>query len=179
MTDISSAADLFDQAHQHYQKGDYEEALRLLTESLDRFPDWGRRIHFWRICMAGKMDQVPLALEIFEEALQAGYWFSETQLRDDLDLDLLQGHPAFERLVSICRERGKKAREGAAPQRKIIEPETFDRDPTSHLPLLIALHGNNSSMERCFQHWKPVVPESWLLSWTNGRSPMRWTSTLE
>lgn len=163
MSNISSAADLFDQAYQHYQKGDYEKALHILTEGLESFPGWGRRIHFWRMCMAGKMGQIPLVFEIFEEALQAGYWFSETQLRDDADLDPLQGHPAFERLISICRERQKKAREGTEPQRKIIVPETFDRDLTSPLPLLIALHGNNSNMERCYQYWKPAVPDGWLL----------------
>lgn len=45
--------------------------------------------------MASKLNNVQLAVSIFNQAIQDGYWYSETQLRDDKDLEILLGLSEF------------------------------------------------------------------------------------
>ncbi len=81
---------LLAQAFQLYQKGEYTKAFDLITRETSRFPAWAQTLYFWRICLASRMKQTTLALQLFEEALAAGHWLHLTLLREDEDLEPLQ-----------------------------------------------------------------------------------------
>lgn len=153
-------SELFQQVSQLYQSQEFQRALQLLDNGLVKFSERAWKIHFWRMCMAGKMNDVPLAVRIFEEAIQSGYWYSETQLREDNDLEILQGVLEFEQLVNICRERQQKAEEQTIFERKIIEPIVSAGE---RKPLLMALHGNDRNMSICESFWATSLSSDWLM----------------
>ena len=157
-------SDLRAQLFQLYQSGEYAQALDLATRAASRFPTEALRIYYWRICMASLIKETALALQLLEEALEAGFWYAEAQLREDPDLQSLQGLPRFEQLVEICRKRQAEAQARAAPALITLQPEgqcQADRQPC---PLLLAFHGNNRDAEYSAGFWRSAVSKGWLLA---------------
>ncbi len=156
--------ELLTQAAQFYQSGEYAEAFDLITREAGRFPTEARRTYFWRVCMASLINETELALRLLEEAVAAGLWYPETQLREDPDLLSLQGVPQFEQLVEVCRQRQAEAQAQAVPTLTVLEPEVGCRDALRPCPLLLALHGNNQNVESSIGFWRSAVSRGWLLA---------------
>ena len=122
MNDLTFA-DLERQLYQLYQNGEYAQALDLVAREASRFPTEAWRVAYWRICLASLLGEMALALQLLEEALAAGLWYAEAQLREDPDLQPLQGLPEFEQLVEVCRKRQAEAQALAAPALITLQPE--------------------------------------------------------
>jgi predicted esterase len=144
---------------QLYRSGAYAEALDLVTAYEALFPRRGR-FYNWKMCMAARVGNIPLALQTLQETVDAGLWFGRASLREDQDLVPLQGLPEFERLAAICEERYAAALAQATPQLLTVEPKHTSRP----FPLLLALHGNNSNSETSVDNWRPAVDRGWLLA---------------
>jgi len=157
-------SDLRTQMFQLYQKGEYAQALDLITREASRFPTEALRIYYWRICMASLLGETALALQLLEEALEAGFWYAEAQLREDPDLQPLQGLPGFEQLVEVCRKRHAEAQAQAAPALLTLPPEGQCQAGLQPCPLLLALHANNRTAEYSLGFWRSAVSEGWLLA---------------
>jgi predicted esterase len=142
-----------------YQSGAYAEALDLVMRHEDLFPRRGR-FYNWKMCMAARVGNIPLALQTLQEAVDTGLWFSHASLREDEDLVPLQGLPEFERLAAICEERYAAALAQATPQLLMVESE----HASPPYPLLLALHGNNSNSETSVEYWRSAVDRGWLLA---------------
>jgi predicted esterase len=157
-------SDLETQLYQLYQSGEYAQALDLATRAASRFPTEAWTVYNWRICMASLLGETALALQLLEEALAAGLWYAEAQLREDTDLQLLQGLPEFERLVEVCRERHAEAQAQAVPVLLTLQPEGRCQASLQPCPLLLALHGNNRTAEGSVGFWRSAVSNGWLLA---------------
>jgi predicted esterase len=157
-------SDLEKQLYQLYQNGEYAQALDLATRKAGRFPTEAWLVTYWRICMASLLDETALALQLLEEALAAGLWYAEAQLREDTDLQSLQGLPEFERLVEVCRKREAEAQAQAAPVLLTLQPEDQCQAGRQPCPLLLVLHGNNKSAEGSVGFWSSAVSKGWLLA---------------
>ena len=96
-------AEYFEQPEQ------WQAAYDLLTKAAPRFPDLATMFYNWRYCTAALLDKPDLAIEIFREALEQGFWWSAEYLRTDEDLESLQDIPAFKRLVDQSERRRQKA----------------------------------------------------------------------
>jgi predicted esterase len=142
-----------------YGAGAYAEALALITPRAHIFPERGR-FYNWRMCMAARAGDTPLALQVFDQALADGFWCDPQMLREDEDLASLQGLPEFERLAMICQEHFEAAQAQARPELTIVQPEGGD----APFPLLLALHGNSSTSAASVDFWRPVVAQGWLLA---------------
>jgi len=144
---------------QLYQSGAYGEALDLVVRNEALFP---RRSRFfnWKMCMAARAGDVPLALQTFQELVDAGLWFGRASLREDEALEPLQGLPEFERLAAICEQRFAAAAAQAAPQLLTVEPE----HAAPPYPLLLALHGNSSNLEESERYWRSAAERGWLVA---------------
>jgi hypothetical protein len=114
--------------------------------------------------MASLINETALALQLLEEALAAGFWYAEAQLREDPDLQPLQGLPEFERLVEICRKRHDEAQAQAAPALITLQPEGQCQAGRQPCPLLLALHGNYKTAEDSVGFWRSAVFKEWLLA---------------
>ena len=157
-------SDLEPQLYQLYQSGEYAQALDLATREASRFPTEAWMVYYWRICMASLINDTALALQLLEEALTAGLWYAEAQLREDPDLQPLQGLSKFEQLVEICRKRQAEAQAQAAPALLTLQPEGGCQAGLQPCPLLLALHGNNRDAEGSVGFWRSSVSKGWLLA---------------
>jgi predicted esterase len=152
------------QLYQLYQGGEYAQALDLATRAASRFPTQAWRVIYWRICVASLLGETTLALQLLEKALEAGFWYAEAQMREDPDLQPLQGLPRFEQLVEVCQKRHAEAQAQAVPMLLTLQPEGGCQAGLQPCPLLLALHGNNRTAEGSVGFWKSAVSEGWLLA---------------
>jgi len=158
---------LLTQAYGLYRQGEYASALDLITRQADHFPERGQTLYFWR--MAG---DTPLALRLLAEALEAGHWYPERQLRQDEDLRPLQGLPEFERLAETSRQRYATAQALAKPELLVLPPAPAATGEP--LPLLLALHGNMNTAAASADFpgprgvaragWRPATQWGWLVA---------------
>ena len=152
------------EAYQLYLKKEYAQALNLVEREAGRFPEQETQVYFWRICMVSRMGQLTRAVQLLGEAIAAYHWYNEARLREDEDLEPLQGRSDFERLVAICRERQAQAQAGAEPNLVTLLPEEQCGTADQLCPLLIALHGNNSNAPSSADYWRSAVPKGWLVA---------------
>src|SRR3954468_18957018 len=97
--------------------GEYAVAYQLATREAGRFPASAQStIYNWRFCTACLMGDPALALRLITEALDAGYWYGEADLREDSDLAALQGLPEFERLIALASQRRNEVQAHAKPE---------------------------------------------------------------
>ena len=157
-------SDLHTQLMHLYQNGEYAQALDLATRAASQFPAEALRTCYWRVCMASLLDETALALQALEEALASGLWYAEAQLRQDPDLQSLQGLPEFEHMVEVCRKREAEAQAQAAPALITLQPESGCQPGSQPCPLLLALHGNKRTAEVTVGFWRSAVSEGWLLA---------------
>jgi dienelactone hydrolase len=157
-------SELLNQAAQLYNDKRYAEALDLVNREFPNFPEQTHRFYFWRACLESLTGQTDQALDTLEESVEAGYWYNQQQLREDSDLDPLQGLPRFEGLVEICLERQVAAQAEAAPSLITLEPR--DTSPASGppWPSLLVLHGNNSNAAAAAEYWGVATSLGWLVA---------------
>jgi predicted esterase len=163
MNDLTFS-DLQVQLFQLYQKGEHAQAFDLAKRAARQFPTEGVRTYYWRVCLASLTNEMALALQLLEEALEAGFWYAETQLREDPDLQPLQGLAEFERLVEVCRKRQAEAQAQVTPALLMLQPEGGCQAGLQPCPLLLALHGNYRTAENSVDFWRSAVSSGWLLA---------------
>ncbi|GER89901.1 alpha/beta hydrolase [Dictyobacter vulcani] len=134
-------------------------AFEVLQQEYQRFPEYADQTYYWRIFMASRLGQQTLALHLFEEALDRGYWFAPSTLETDEDLVSLHPLPAFQAMVEICRQRLIEAQTTTRPDLLVVPPEKQG----GSLPLLMALHGNWSNARDTQEHWRNITTRGWLL----------------
>jgi predicted esterase len=126
-----------------------------------RFVENQARILFWKLCFYSLTGEIDLALQTLADGLDRGLWYGETWLRADPDLKPLQGHPEFERLVAVSKQRARELAAQTTPTRLDIAPGDNAMAP---YPLLIALHANNSSAQLSVDYWRSATKRGWSLS---------------
>jgi dienelactone hydrolase len=141
--------------------GAYAEAYQLATRAAARFPASAQAtVYNWRFCTASLMGELDLALRLLEEALDAGYWYGEADLREDQDLAALRSRPEFERLIARAGRRRDEVLAQAQPLLKVIVPARG----TAPYPLLLALHGNSSNLAESERYWRSAAERGWLVA---------------
>ncbi len=144
---------------QQYFQREYQQALETANRLAADYPEKAVTTYFWRICLTSRLGQTAGALEIMQQAMSEGFWWSEWQLRQDPDLEGLQGLPEFEQLVNLCSERHAEAQSAARPELFVRVPEG-----SGPFPLLIALHGRGSSAAAESRHWEQALGLGWLVA---------------
>lgn len=159
MTGSAGFAHLEREVYRLYTAGAYQEALDRTLAALEMYPDQVDELYRWAACLAGRMGNVDAGIRALAHAAAAGCFYAEPLLRDP-DLDPLREHPTFKRLSDLFRER-LAAAQAAATARVLTRPPA---DTTGPLPLLLVLHGNNSSPAREAGHWEAATGWGWLLA---------------
>lgn len=143
-----------------YRRGEYEDALTLAEQAAVQYPDRSHETYWARICLTSRLGRHEDAVRLLDEALARGHYYNQRQLRGDSDLGPLQGQPAFERLVEVSLQRWSAAERSAKPGLAVVEPRRGE--PPS--PVLLALHGNDSSAEAEAPQWDAAASEGWLVA---------------
>jgi predicted esterase len=141
-----------------YQEGKYAEALAIAEREFEHFPQNKPLMYHFRACMSGRLNDKTGALTVLNTAIDAGLWYPEYYWTDD-DLTVLRGDPDFERLKAISVERHTEAQKSSKPELTVFVP-----DEKKHLPLLIALHGNNGNIEQSETAWNSAMSAGWILA---------------
>ncbi len=152
--------DFATQFFQLHEEGKYGKAYDLATREVDNFPEQAGRITFWRACLTALLGRTETSVKIFQEWSAAGYWVAEQRLRNEPDLQSLNGIPEYEAVVATCRERHQAAEAQGGPKLITVLPE----QQASSYPLLLALHANNANAQMTVPHWHPVVERGWILA---------------
>ena len=153
--------EVFNRAYDLYRKGDFQQAYDLLTEAVPSYPENAQRLYEWRFDIAARMGKFELAEDLLREALDAGCFYSEFTLRKDDDLREMQGRRRFEHLVERNFKLLAQAQQSSRPELDLINPGRVQDDGT--MPLLMALHGNNSNVERFRGYWNSLIGSDWLV----------------
>lgn len=154
--------EVFSRAYDLYRKGDFRQAYDLLTEAAPNYPENAQRLYEWRFDIAARMGKVELAEDLLAEALDAGCFYGEYALRKDDDLREMQGRQRFEVLVERNFKLLAQAQQSSRPELDLINPGRVQEDGTR--PLLMALHGNNSNVERFRGYWNSLIGSDWLVA---------------
>jgi dienelactone hydrolase len=152
-----------------YQAGDYDGALALATRHIDDFPERRSEMIYWRLCMSARVEEAEKPIRILEQALDEGYWFGETVLRESPSLIPLVDIPAYEQL--IARSAAMAAEDLDQSPELIIIPPEGRKGP---LPLLLGLHENVGTSLSARSSWEGLGKEGYLLAFPSSSQPGFW-----
>jgi hypothetical protein len=153
-----------------YDQGRFEEALEVVDEVRNRFPDRADRAYYWTACLRCVSGDPDGGLRSLEDGLAVGCWFVPEGLRSDDDLAALRGRPEFEAVVEESERRWRVARSASQVELQVLRPEVRPR------AVLVALHGGDARAEDTTPTWQAAVrlgmvlavPQSSQLASVNG-----------
>jgi pimeloyl-ACP methyl ester carboxylesterase len=151
---------LTEQLIQYFQNQKYAEALELITVEAPNFPGDRMWADYWKMVSAARLENRELVYQVAHKMLADGLWYGEILWRQSPSFAPLQGDAQFEQIVS----------DSLAAQLRDMpagEPLVLTKFPTDHSarsPLLIALHGNQSTAERTLPFWASAVSDGWVLA---------------
>jgi len=151
-----------------YTERKYAEALQLVEQNADQFPEQSARTTFWKMCLLSLCGRPDDVLFVFQEGLDSGLWWAKIQFVDP-DLDAVRDLPEFKRLVEVSQEKYEEARTHIERDQVILLPD----EPASGMyPLLIALHGRNGNKETNLEFWEVARQRGWLVVSPQSTQPL-------
>jgi predicted esterase len=147
-------------AFQLYENKQYAEALEYIQENAARFPQHRAQTYNWRMCVLALIGQREQAVDLLEEALDQGVWWSEPVLTKDEDLVSLQDLDEFQRLVARSEAMHERAKSNIPRSPLAFPPEGSAKKPH---PVLLAMHGRNSFAAFEAPFWQSVNRNGWFL----------------
>jgi len=160
--------ELTDQIVALYHQKKFEEALQLIEEHLNSFPEQAARLTFWRMCFLSLIGRSNNVISVFQQGLDSGLWW-HAELFADPDLNAVRDLPEFKRLMAVSQERYEEEQAQIERDYTILQPEP----PSFGLyPLLITLHGRNGSKEVDLGHWELARQRGWLVLSAQSTQPV-------
>lgn len=146
-----------------YAAADYAGALQLAERYASDFPEHTHLFTYWRVCMAARLDQPQVALNLLEQVLSNGFWYGETLLRRSPSLQGLQGRPDFEALVQRNQQQRLATQAQEYPLLAVRPRQACDQ-PSKPCPLLIGLHSNAALAQTSLPFWQAPAQSGWLVA---------------
>jgi predicted esterase len=160
--------ELTDQIVALYNRSKFEDALQLLEQNMDSFPEESARTTFWRMCLLSRSGRSSDVLSVFRQGLDSGLWWAESQFIDT-DLDSVRDLPEFQHLVTESHKKYEEARSLVERDQVLLLPES---PASGKYSLLIALHGRNGSKESHLEHWRVASDKGWLVLSVQSTQPL-------
>lgn len=171
MPEIENLGDLMHAYTQHFEQGEYQQALDLITAVEARFAVYRPVLIGWKMGLVAMLGDTEDAVAMLDDAVSDGIWFHEEALRQSPDVAALQDIPRFQALVERCAVMRQQAEAAAAPQRQVWTPGSAPEP----WPLLIALHGNLGSLAAFAPYWDSLPGRGWLAALVQSSCPT-WVS---
>ena len=160
--------ELTDQMMNLYRESKYADALQIVEQNADRFPEHLARTTFWKMCLLSLCGRSNDVISVFQKGLNAGLWWAESQFRDT-DLDAVRDLPQFKRLAAVSQEKYQEARSHIERDQTILLPET---SVLGSYPLLIALHGGAGNKDSNLEYWEIGRQKGWLVLSPQSTQPL-------
>ncbi|MBI0583977.1 MAG: hypothetical protein ISF22_07095 [Methanomassiliicoccus sp.] len=133
-----------------YHQGRFEEAYQLMTENAGHVPRNDAQVYDFRASLACRAGRPDHCLELLTEAvMDKGCWYSQEYLTEDDDIRPAAALPGFARLLDVCAERERQARDECVSD--VLHARRGARDVRS--PLIIVLHGNAQNAHIAQEDW--------------------------
>jgi dienelactone hydrolase len=172
MRTVSSIRELTNKMMSLYTQGKYSDALALVEQNADNFPEEPTRIAFWKMCLLSLCGRADDVISVFRQGLDAGLWWSEVQFQDS-DLDAVRDLAEFKHLVEVSQKKYEEVRQHLAPDYDVLLPDP----PASHnYPLLIAVHGRNGNKGSHIEYWDIARQKGWLVLLAQSTQPLNSSS---
>lgn len=158
-----SFAQLRSQVFTLYDQGAWQEALALLDQrpTMIDEPAQAATVVFWRACFLSLLGRAEEALHELKAGLDRGYWWAEHRLRNDSDLQNIQGRPALDAVIAECEHRRQAAEQQVTLARLVEGPPSGARQP---YPPILALHGYDGNAAGTLPFWAPLAAQGWLVA---------------
>jgi dienelactone hydrolase len=150
--------ELTDQMMSLYREDKYTDALQLIEQNAERFPEHSARITFWKMCLLSLCGRADDVISIFRRGLDSGLWWAESQFID-ADLDAVRDLPEFKRLMAESIKKSIEMQAYVQPNRTLLLPD----DTSGELPLFIGLHGRNGHNDSNLEQWEIARRRGWLV----------------
>lgn len=157
---LSTFAELNQKMTEHFQKGEFQQALDLVEREGENFPADRPMVNYWNMCAAARVDNRARVYQIAEGFHKEGFWFGEMMWRLTPSFKPLQGDAEFERIVA----ESLKLQAHDSPAENPVLLKLFPKKTSKENPLLIALHGNQNTAARTLPFWKPAVDAGFVLA---------------
>jgi pimeloyl-ACP methyl ester carboxylesterase len=145
---------------QHFQNQQYAEALELIKAEGDNFPEERLWSDYWKMVSAARVGNRGLVFEVARNSLADELWYGEVLWRQSPSFEPLQGDPEFEQIVAASHEAELRDMPSGEP----IVIIKYPSNPSAASPLLIALHGNQSTAERTLPFWESAATDGWVIA---------------
>jgi predicted esterase len=146
-----------------YQRQDFQQALLLARQGLDRFPEQKPLLVYWQICMEARLDHRQACLDLLKEIMADGFWYSEFLLRESPSLKPLVDWPPYAALINANGER-RALESGLYAPLLTLRPEGECSKGQAPCAMLIGLHSNASTAMQSLPIWQPAVRAGWLVA---------------
>jgi predicted esterase len=113
-----------------------------------------------RVELLAKMNRASEALDLLRDGLDRGYRYRGRWLRHER-FAALTSQPDFSALVERSEAQYERAQTDARPDLSVFLPHGGS---DTQLPVLVALHGNNRTMQDTAPSWQSVVRDGWVLA---------------
>lgn len=135
-----------------YDERKYDEAINLLEDSYEKFPDYDFELKFYcLICYRGKKNNKK-CLDLLLEGLSQGYFYGlHWQMWNPL-----KDSPKWSEIERTNQINKKIAQNQAKMEYKVFTPEQYKEN--NNYPLFITLHGdgNACNIEDFTKEWQPT-----------------------
>ena len=168
MKNNMSIRELTDEMMSLYTDGKYSDALELVEQNAERFPEESTRITFWKMCLLSLCGRADDVISVFQQGLDAGLWWSKVQFQDT-DLNAVRDLPEFRRLMVLSQEKYEEARKHIKRDQTILLP---DAPASGKYPLLVAVHGRNGNKDSHLEHWDAAYRKGWLVLSVQSTQPL-------
>ena len=160
--------ELTDQMMKLYRESKYADALKIVEQNADRFPDQSARTTFWKMCLLSLCGRSNDVISVFQKGLDAGLWWADSQFRDT-DLNAVRDLPEFKRLAAVSQEKYEEARTHIERDQTVLLPKV---SAYSLYPLLIALHGGAGNKDSNLEYWEIARQKGWLVLSPQSTQPL-------
>ena len=116
-------------------------------------------LRFNHLAITAKMGYLDQVMDLLEDYLETGRWFSAWFLRRNSDFQKLEDLPRYQKIMQLTEEKEAQywQDESAKP---IIQVPPGGQPP---YPLLIAIHGNGFNAMHSARQWACAAEAGWLV----------------
>ncbi|MHA2370027.1 MAG: hypothetical protein ACXADX_14515 [Candidatus Hodarchaeales archaeon] len=146
---------------EHFEKQEFEQALEIAKEICENFPDRYIAAYFNLAYMQAALGQIEDTIATLEEAYEKGAWWAADNLNAFPNSESLKASSRFQAVQEKIQQRFEKEQQASKLKWVVREPPNYK--PSKSLPLLIALHWGDSSIEEFEPYWKDAVLKAGIL----------------
>jgi dienelactone hydrolase len=159
---LTSFSELFASVQASRESGDLAGALALFEGRERDFPMQKGLVFLVRAELLAELHQPDRAIESLDAAVDSGCRYKRSWLDENPRLAALRSLERFRDLTERSARRYEEDSAAARPELTVVMPE--DAAPPAGYPLLVALHGNNSTMADTVAHWSSPTRAGWVVA---------------